>query len=87
MKNTKTRKLKAPEETMTIMRLVNMETPHGTFLRFAWVTCYADGKACSIETLPVVFNEQNEASSIAQQMIAAVQLPVLEINRQFQSVH
>ena len=68
-------------------RLVHMETPHGEFLRYAYVTTTADGGLVSVDNFATVFNTPEEATNAAHAMVSATSMPVLHIKRTFQSVH
>lgn len=71
-----------------VMRLVKQETFHGEFLRLGWVTY--DVKTQVIATFEPVnntFSCETEAASVAEQIVAAMSMPVLELGHHATTKH
>lgn len=65
--------------THSEMRLVNIHTRNGVFLRFAYIEISEDGYMVGCDPLNNVFNEVVDAGNTLLRMQAAIHLPVLDV--------
>lgn len=85
MKNLKAR-LRTPRNTVSC-RMVNMHTPHGKFLRFAYVTLSPTNEVLSLEMMPVIYETEGDAALATEQMLGAVQLATIDVDTRFTKYH
>ena len=85
MKNLKAR-LRTPRNTVAC-RMVNMLTPHGKFLRFAYVTLSPTNDVLGLEMMPIIYETEVDAAIATEQMLVAVQLATIDVGAQFTRYH
>lgn len=87
MKNVKLRRRAEAEKPKSMLRLVSLDTPNGTFIRFHYVDVNLADEVFAIENMPLVYDTPEEAVRTVQQMMAALELPMLYLDKKFTILH
>lgn len=67
-----------PPETITMLRVANVTTKHGNFLRLMYVTS-VDGVVTSCDPAHDYYQGLSEIEARLHQVASALQMPVLEL--------
>lgn len=76
------------KDTVVVIRLVQHEGREGTLIEYKFLECRkSDGTVVSVESLPVCFEDEQEAHDIARGIARAAREPVVNLGPLYGPLH